>query len=376
MSYFELKDNDVFVNTIETYPDSRFYIHSGSIFLNNRQAISGTYSDNILGVPQGYVSLFEYNINRATSNRIHPFITKSGQKQRFKNQTDTQFNADFDYDGAIISSTYNLSASISRETITATSDPGYKRLRALRSSLNHYSFWSRHFDFTTYYATPNVNLINVPSIFYGSSIKKGTVVLKSYISGTLVATATDISRRGELVQSGSTDVIGTILYDEGVLLLTGSTSLGQYGKAVVRDLRWLDFGYGIQSGESLTLDYLSASFSLDFQGVSQVQNMTVLAKAPEGMLNHSNNPTYLKKSENPFVQYHSSSYEFIEKRRVVKNVVPVAQIDTEPPFQKETYISKICIYDENRRLVGVCKLANPIRKTEAKEYLFKMKLDL
>jgi hypothetical protein len=376
MSYFELKDNDVFVNTIETYPDSRFYIHSGSIFLNNRQAISGTYSDNILGVPEGFVSLFEYNINRATSNRIYPFITKGGQKQRFKSQTDTQFNADFSYDGAMIASTYNLSASISRETITTTAAAGFKRLRALKTSLNHYSFWSRHFDFATYYATPNVNLLNVPSIFYGSSIKRGTVVLKSYIGGTLVATATDISRRGELVQSGSTDVIGTILYDEGILLLTGSTSLGSYGTTVVRDLRWIDFGYGIQSGETLTLDYLSASFSLDFQGVSQVQNMTVLAKAPEGMLNHSNNPTYLKSSENPFEQFHSSSYEFIEKRRVVKNVVPSNQVDIEPPFQKETYISKICIYDENRRLVGVCKLANPIRKTEAKEYLFKMKLDL
>ena len=41
--------------------------------------------------------------------------------------------------------------------------------------------------------------------------------------------------------------------------------------------------------------------------------MTVLAKAPEGMLNHSNNPTYSEKSENPFVHYHTSSYEFIEK---------------------------------------------------------------
>ena len=37
-------------------------------------------------------------------------------------------------------------------------------------------------------------------------------------------------------------------------------------------------------------------------------------------------------------------------------------------------ISKICLYDEHRRLVGDV-LATPIRKTEAKEYLFKMKID-
>ena len=217
-------------------------------------------------------------------------------------------------------------------------------------------------------------MINVPSIFYGSSIKKGSVCLKAYISGSLVGEATDSTRRGELVYDGST--IGTIMYDEGVLLLTGSSNLGTYGTTISRDLRWLDFALGIQAGETLDGDHLSASFALEFQGVSQFQNMTVLAKAPEGMLNHSNNPTYLDTATNPLVQNHTSSYEYVENRRVVKNVVHSEQTDVPPPFGKETYISKICLYDEHRRLVGVCKLATPIRKTEAKEYLFKMKIDL
>ena len=356
MSYFKLKDNDVFVNTIEAYPESRFYIHSGTIYLNNQPAISGTYSDNILGVPPGYVSLFEYNVNRDEDQRIYPFITKGGHKQTFKAISKTQWNTEFNYDGSVITGSYNLSASISRETMTEPS----RKLRALRSSLGHYLFWSQHFDYEVYYQS-DVTMINIPSIFYGSSIKKGSMSLKIFDQGALIAEATDESRRGELTHDG--DVIGTVLYDEGLLLLTGSS--------------WLEFGYGIADGEDgTTVPRLDDSFSLDFQGVSQFQNMTILAKAPEGMLNHSNNPTYLKRSGDPLLQMHTSSYEYIERQREVKNIVHSEQTDQEPPFQKETYISKICIYDEHKRLVGTCKLATPIRKTEAKEYLFKMKIDL
>lgn len=369
MSYFELKDNDVFINTIEANPDSRFYIHSGTIYLNSHQAISGTYSDNILGVPEGYVSLFEYNVNRDENQRIYPFVVKGGHKQTFKSISKTQFNTEFNYDGDVITGSYNLSASISRETMTTPS----RKLRALKSSLSHYSFWSKSFEFENY-DNRDVTMINIPSIFYGSSLKKGTVSLKSYISGTLVGEATDSNRRGELVHDGK--IVGNVLYDEGIILLSGSDSLGQFGFGSPYDLRWIDFGYGIQDGEPIDLTALSASFSLEFEGISQLQNMTILAKAPEGMLNHSNNPTYLQRDGDPLLQIHTSPYEYVEKKRFVKNIVHSEQTDVSPPFNKETYISKICIYDKDRRLVGVCKLATPIRKTEAKEYLFKMKIDL
>ena len=103
--------------------------------------------------------------------------------------------------------------------------------------------------------------------------------------------------------------------------------------------------------------------------------MTILAKAPYGELNHSNNPTYLKYYDGE-PTYSTSSYQYVETNREIKNVVYATETDEEPPFQKETYISKICIYDKNKRLVGICKLATPIRKTEVNEYLFKMKIDL
>ena len=72
MSYYKFKPNDLFVNTIEAYPDVKFYIQSGSVYINDEAYISGTYSDNITGVPRNYISLYEYNINRDSGQRIYP----------------------------------------------------------------------------------------------------------------------------------------------------------------------------------------------------------------------------------------------------------------------------------------------------------------
>jgi hypothetical protein len=51
-------------------------------------------------------------------------------------------------------------------------------------------------------------------------------------------------------------------------------------------------------------------------------------------------------------------------------------VDEEPDFKKTTYISKIAIYDEQKNLIGVAKLANPVRKRELDSYTFKLKMDL
>ena len=45
-------------------------------------------------------------------------------------------------------------------------------------------------------------------------------------------------------------------------------------------------------------------------------------------------------------------------------------------FAKETYISKIGLYDKNRNLIGVTTVAKPVKKTEDREFTFKLKLDI
>jgi hypothetical protein len=45
-------------------------------------------------------------------------------------------------------------------------------------------------------------------------------------------------------------------------------------------------------------------------------------------------------------------------------------------FKRQVYISRIAIYDKNRKLIGLATLANPILKNEEDSYSFKIKLDI
>ena len=70
--------------------------------------------------------------------------------------------------------------------------------------------------------------LSIPSIFFGSQIKPGSLSLKWYYTGSLAAELKDEKENGELIQVGpygsvgSGSVAGVALYDEGFLLLTGS----------------------------------------------------------------------------------------------------------------------------------------------------------
>jgi hypothetical protein len=389
MPYFKFRENDLFVNTIEAYPDVKFYVQSGSIYINDQNYISGTYSDNITGVPRNFISLYEYNINRSESQRIYPFVVKDGQKTTFKSISQLDWDTQFNYDGNQITSSYNLSSSITRYRIISTTDTQYKRLRALTNTINHYRYLSNYYNFAEYYGSgKEVNMVSIPSIFYGSSIKKGSVNLKYFISGTLAAQASDSRFNGELVQvSGTTtgSVVGTILYNEGIILLTSSAQISnenlEYETATSSS--WCRFGFGSNDGtyprnsmSAVANTQLTASYGIEFQGTNHVQTMTMMAKAPYSQLNHSNNPTYNKNSAGSLGTVTSGSNIYEESKRILVNVVPSDYTDTLPPYQKETYISKVGLYDKNKNLIGVAKLATPVRKTEDREFIFKLKLDL
>ena len=104
-----------------------------------------------------------------------------------------------------------------------------------------------------------MSLIEIPSIFYGSSIKKGSVVLQMYITGALAAECRDIRKNGELLQVSGTynatkhsnKVAGVVLYNEGFIAMTGSWDLSQatetYGGSS-RQPKWTDFAEGANDG--------------------------------------------------------------------------------------------------------------------------------
>lgn len=386
MSYYKFKSHDILINNIRTYPSYTFYVYDGNVYLDNAPPISGAFTDNVGMVPSGYVNLYDLNIDRsqAATGLIYPFVTKDGAREGFSSVgTSTFNNLAF---GDVITGSYPLSSSISRDFYTTGETRS--RIDALRNTINYYKILSPRFDYSSSYcdfSDDKVNLISIPSIFYGEQIKKGSLVLKYFITGTLVAQAEDIKRNGELVQTlpvGSTlsgSVIGLALYNEGFLLLTASSGFtattNDYGPENGNP-SWVYFGTYVSGN----VDYggVSAtdeSYSLYFEGVHTIPNMTMFMNAPKNELNNSSNPTFLAYSTASFAYTSSVDYKEIENREI-KNTVYSEYADPTGSFEKHTYITRINVYDENKNLIGIAKLAKPVKKTEGRDLTFKIKLDL
>jgi len=394
MAYKKFKSNDIFHNTLEMNPECDFVIYDSRIYLNGRGAISGAFVSNAGDVPTGHVSLYELNVDRASGEKIYPFITKGGSLSSFKTTSNTEFR-EFLY-GDEMQGSYPLSASIVREFFASTTTDrtgSNNHLNSLYNTLNYYQTLSKHYVFSGSLGdkgTQDVNLISIPSIIFGSKLDKGTVDLKFFVSGNLVGQLQDEKRNGELVQigpegsTGSGSVAGVVLYKEGFVLLTGSWDLAsgpyagfageKYTGAPVLKPKWIYFGAGANDGLAIS-NVVSSSFGLTFKGTTETQTITMLAHAQKGEYNHSNNPTY--KTYGQGQQPMTASNAYVEPNDLtIKNVVSSSYSDPYADFKKTTYISSVAIYDENKNLIGIAKLATPVKKTEDLEYTIKMKLDI
>lgn len=382
-------DDDIFNNTIRTSPKNQFDVYGGKVYFQNESEISGAFTGSVPCVPTGFKSLYEINVDRDETDTglIYPFVTKNGTLSNFKTISTTTFNASLF--GDTLSGSYPLSASITRQYVNGSF--GRKRIESLRTALNYY-IWSPHYQFSSSYgdkATQAINLISIPSIFYGSSINKeaGSISLKYYVSGTLIGELQDINRNGELIQvgpsgsPGSGSVAGIAMYNEGFLLLTGSWDLEDpaFDRNYLEDptnekpSSWLFYGTGMNDGSGSSIPYVS--YRMDFEGVNYIETLTMMAHAEKGEFNHSNNPSYVVyNAESPKTS--SNSVSFYENPRQIKNTVKSPYPDPGASFEKTTYITKVGIYDEEQNLIGIATVSKPVKKTLDRDLTFKLKLDL
>ena len=309
-----------------------------------------------------------------------------------------------DLSGDIIEGKYPLSASITRMFLepgiiktTGGIVNGNVRTYALSNiGKMKYSHKSKRFAFPTETLQNDMNIIDIPSLFYGSSIKRGTMELKYYITGTLIPSATDENRNGELigtygVTSGS--VVGLVFYDEGIIAFPSASTTGTHytssyftspdldegndidynGDGSTQPASWLYFGAGANDGISHGITIASASYSINFLGTNYKNTMTMMCHADKGELNFSNNPTFVETRNTGF---HSSSYTYSEIEEPIKNIASSSYYQHDEDFRKVTYLSKVGIYDENDNLIMVVETAVPYKKEEDKDLTFKIKYDL
>ena len=424
MPYYKFEKDDLYYNRIKTYPKYDFFIYDKQVYFNNRAAISGAFAteddhaelspDDTTGhIKTGFISLYELNVDRPSDAMIHPFVTKDGSLTSISTVT-ANFDSSFNY-GDKISGTYPLSASISRNLYLENAKR--TRITALKNSLEHYTKYSPRYAYSSSLAgdksTETLNLISIPSIFYGSSIKRGSVNLKYYMTGTLISQAQDVNRNGELIQTGppggkgSGSVAGVVLYDEGFIVLTGSWDLCQGGTKFAgphggnweqdhenEDVdfsspQWVYFGTGMGQEDEIvystdgssrrvetTWDLSASSYNMTFEGVNYIPNLTMLAHAPRTFANFSPNPSYGEYESYITASVTTGSGGFQESPFIpIKNTISSSYCQHSASFSKQTYISHIGVYDEYKNLIGVAKVANPVRKRENDNFTFKIKVD-
>jgi hypothetical protein len=361
MKLNKFSKDEIIFNTIEANPQVTFTFAGGNTYFNN---ISSSNSN----VPNGCISAFDLSVDRTGDERIYQFLSKDSDRLAFKTIGTTDYNSALP--GDEFKTYYSLTSSVHVELGTDLS-----HTKALKNVINHYRRLSKYFDYDEYFDNKEIKLISIPSIFYGSSLKKGGIELDFYFSGSLLAKAVDKNNNGELIQVSGTAtdtdgaVVGIALYNEGFVALFSTASLGatdgySSGNSTAEWVDFADTGVGI----------LSSSFEMKFKGTTFTPTLTMFAHAPEGKFNFSNNPTFLDGGNSNATS--TGSFSFFEASSSIKNIATSSFGNYSAPFKKTTFISKVHIYDDNQRLLGVAHLAEPIRKTEEDAYTFKIKLDL
>lgn len=362
---YKFNENDIFNNVVVASPSYEFLLYTSSVFFQNRK------SDNS-NVPNGHLSLYELNVNR-TSNKIYPFITKNGTLDSFKTVSTNTYNS-FAY-GDIISGTYELTSTIATNYYgIGDSRP---QINALKNTLNYYYKVSKKYKYDTNFSNGALSQISIPSIFYGSQIQKGTVELEFYYTGTLIAKAQDINQNGELIQtygtssiSGST--VGVVLYNEGFILLTSSADLGESTDAYLGSTQYKPAWKYFAANQSAST---ASACKIKYNGTSKTSTITMFAHADKIDLNHSNNPTFIKYGQTTTSSLNPKGY--LENVSLeIKNIESGAYNNYSESFSRNTFISSIGIYNEDRVLIGIAKVATPVRKRNNDSFTFKLKLDI
>ena len=404
MTFKKFQNDDLIYSTLVAKPDVSFIIHQKRVYLNYEIEENGDFSNKIKHIRQGELSLYEINVNRPTTSLAYQFIEKDTTRYASKTVSAASFDdtSQFGY-GDQLTETYPLTASISRIFVDAGqefdlntystsftnaasfSKNNKKYIRALKNVINGQdSLTNSGFTYSDL-GTKKVNIICVPAIFYGSTMVKNSIELNYYVTGTLTAQAKDVNGNGVLIQTFGTNIsasVGLALYNQGLLLLTGSWSqhvdTDNFFAGGNTNPSWLSFGTGIKVvGNAIGSGSCdNSSYEVKFKGTNKIPTLTMKAYARQNEFNYSHNPTFLDSTATGSLDTGSvDDPYFSEGESKIKNIKNSGFAGFDDDFENITYISKIGIYDKHKNLIAIATLANPVKKTEYNDYMFKLRLD-
>lgn len=196
-----------------------------------------------------------------------------------------------------------------------------------------------------------IRLLHVPSLYYGRQMATGSVklVCNTYLSSSIKRTLVD-DGRGGLYISGSVSSaslenaehykgvewpkVGNVFYSEGLV--------------VIKDPSLFDFGDYVMGGE--TSPMASDVLQVSFKGTQNIPTKVMMCRINGAASNASNNETFTSRNADT------------GKLDVVRSS-PI------------TYVTAVGIYNEERKLVAVAKLAQPVRNRERDKINIRLKCD-
>lgn len=333
-------NNDIFRNQATYYPKYRWVndLSENQFILDNS---INRYSGSIEGI-----DLYEIAVNGLSS--AYQYIVNKKQYQTYAGQNLSEYQY-----GQHVTASLIMTSSIAQEQVALNADRPH--ILALKNTFNYYTRLARSFDYSNF-ASQSLAIFYIPTIFYGSSLKRGSVSIKYFtqVDNRLatVLSCTDSNKNGELINitssfyGTSSSCVGNILYNEGIIILNKSNHFTQAS------------------------DYIS----LEYNGTVKQNQIMLFATADKNEFNNSNNPTYkntLYKSPS------TSSNKFIEDpKQLIYNINSSSYANYDESYKKITYISSIGLFDKDRNLIGIAKLSKPIRKRQEDSFTFKLRYDM
>lgn len=390
--YFKFKATDIFTNEIITYPEFECIYKLDSLsnfrFVVNNASFTGTLK-NI--VDDGIV-VIDKNVDRE-SNLIYPFIDKVNTEDwmgtvSFDDMQDATF-------GSSLLGTYLVNKTVAKDYIE---NSNHSVINSLKNKWLFNRKNSEDFDFDSLAYPMSYHIL--PRELFGSGLKKGSVY-----AGITVASSTgsegytlaqDINFDGilKIVEDSTTSKsligqrVGYVFYDEGILLFHSAAVQVQDNELVrLTHGSWENFEWGSGSNNIFNWQFFGDNSMchnnvyqqgypfLKFKSIQKINNITMMCTAPAGKLNNSVNPSFLEVGQQYFLTQ-SSKTTFTENINLNIANIKSSSYNISELFEKQTYISDVYIYDEEKKLIGIAKLANPIRKRENDSFTFKLSYDL
>lgn len=246
------------------------------------------------------------------------------------------FEGDSTREGGKILKTSPFTASVD----IVDAEEGATNSQLYRSILNLYNHYSLiNTDYTASFTgseTTRFRVITIPEIYYDRAILSGTFSASDDDNAGDARELFDNGRGGIYSGSLTGTLVGNIFYNEGLVVLKGA---GLNDEANSNDF-----------GESSATNF---KWKTSFKGTHTIPVKIFKCRAPAGQLNASTNSSFYQEPDEG---------DYKNEKEVVLT-------------GSTTYITRVGLYNKNYELVGVAHLAQPIKKEESSDLMFRLRMD-